>query len=291
MYMLYKTFNFISASVLISLTMNSCRATHKPQYRTELVVRQDVHQRVSINGTLRGLRQTQIQPGYPGYVGQLFVEVGQKVRQGQNLVSILQAINQPPSEVFPIRAPFAGTVTQVLKRTGEYVAPATVASMETAGGLLVLTDLSSIWIDAQVPELEITKVAIGLKANVRANALIGKSYEAIIRSISLSPRISTDRWDRGRVEYPLDLEVLNHDEDLRPGMTVMADIISASAEQALTLPHEFIHRDEGGYFVVDSLGEQHRVTVGLSDESVMEIKHGVTEGMKVRMVDYGGSRK
>lgn len=272
--------------VFAVLIVTGCTKKENPDKKVGVVSKQDVIQKISLNGTLRGLRQTQIQAGYPGYVGKIYVSVGEIVKEGQPLVRVTQTINQPLNEVFPIRAPFGGTVTQILKREGEFVAQATGGSSENTNGILVLNDLKQIWIDATVPEVDVAKISIGLEAQIRANALPGKTYKGRVETLSLSPKQSSDRWDRGRVEYPLEIRVLNPDADLKPGMTVVADVISAKAENVFAIRHEFLHKDNEGYYLLDTKDTKHRIETGLSNEEVIEIKKGAEVGLKVQMLDF-----
>ncbi len=274
-------------ATLLSAVMffsSACTKSVVENKRMEKIERTDVVQRTTLNGTLRGLRQSPVQPGYAGYVGKIFVRVGEKVKAGAPLVSVLQTINQPISEVFPIRAPFAGTVTQILLRAGEYVSALSGSGSNST--LLILDDMSEMWIDVSIPEVDIAKVSIGLEARVRANALQGKLYNAVVKTLSLSSKRSTDRWDRGRVEYPAELIVTNPDENLRPGMTVVVDVISAKAENVLAVRHEFVHRERSESFVIDEKNNKHVIELGLSNEEMVEIKSGVTEGLVVKMKDF-----
>jgi HlyD family secretion protein len=272
---------------VLILAAAGCTKKSGSEKRYAEVSRQSVVQRISIAGTVRGLRQTEVQAGYAGYVGKIYVSVGDKVKEGQELVRITQTINQPLKEVYPIRAPFAGTITQVLKREGEYLASAT----GSGGQVMILSDLSELWIDATVPEVDIAKISIGLEAVVRANALPGKTYKGKVERLSLSPKASADRWDRGRVEYPTEIRIVNPDDKLRPGMTVMIDVISAKADNVLAIRHEYIQKDESGYFVVDSKGTHLPVEIGISNEEVAEIRSGVDEGTKIEMMDFAPSEK
>ncbi len=248
---------------------------------------QDIEQRISVTGTIRGKRSSYISAAYPGYVADIRVKLGDRVKENDPLVRITQTVDQPLAQVFPIRAPFSGIVTQLLKNPGEFVN----GTGGSGGGMsdsavMRLDDLSEIWLDAAVPEIDIAKVKSGLAASVRPNALGGASYEGVVRDISLSAKESQDRWDRGKVEFAISVQVLNPDERLRAGMSAVADVIAARAERVLTLPHEFVHRSEERYFVVDAKGKEIPVEVGLSNESLVEIKKGLSEGAQVRMMDF-----
>jgi multidrug efflux pump subunit AcrA (membrane-fusion protein) len=273
-----------SAGILLLLSLG---CTKKPvtDKKYGVISRQDIVQKISIDGTVRGLRQTDVQAGYSGYVGKIYVNVGDKVKEGQQLVRITQTIDQPLTEVYPIRAPFAGTITQILKREGEYLA----ASGDSKAGVMILSDLTEFWVDATVPEVDIAKIAIGHEAVIRANALPGKTYPGKVERLSLSPKASQDRWDRGRVEYPTEIRITGPDENLRAGMSVVVDVISARSDKVLSARHEFVHKDKDGFFVIDDKGTRHPVVLGISNEEVVEISSGAAEGMKIEMMDF--SRK
>lgn len=274
----------ITLSVMLS---SACTSGSNGNEQTGEIVRGDVIQRISINGTLRSERQAQVLPGYAGYVGKIFVSVGQKVVAGQPLVSVLQTISQPLSEVFPIRSPFNGVVTQILRREGEYV----TSGSNDNNTLILVDDITRYWVSANVPEVDIAKVQVGLEAQIKANALPAKLYKGVVRTISLSSRQSTDRWDRGRTEYPIEIEVTEADDSLRTGMTVVADVISAKAEGVPTVRHEFLFRDREGYFVKDLSGKEHRLEIGLSNEEVAEITKGGEVGLRLKMKDFAGEKR
>jgi len=238
-------------------------------------------QRVSVTGTARGKRSAYVQAGYGGYVAKLNVKLGQKIKEGDALMSISQTIDQPLSQIFPVRAPFTGVITQVLKNEGEWVANT------RQDAVMRLDDLTETWVDANIPEIDIAKVTVGLEAIIRPNALVGRTYKGVVREISLSAKEAADRWERGKVEFPILIQVTDADDELKPGMSVSVDVVAAKAEKVLTLPHEFVHRGPEGYHVVDASDKQHPVETGLTNESLIEIKSGVSEGMEVKMIDFG----
>lgn len=269
-------------TIFLALHMMSCTKKVEKEKKLGEVKRQNVIQKVSLNGTIRGLRQSQLQTGYPGYIGKIYVKVGDKVKEGQPLVVVTQTVDQPLAEVFPIRAPFNGTITQILKRQGEYV-----TTSDDSKNLLVINDLRQMWIDAAVPEVEVGKIALGLEAVIKANALQGRTYKGKLETLSLSPRQATDRWDRGRVEYPSEIRVENPDEKLRPGMTVIIDIISAKVENVLTIRNEYVRKNDEGFYLVDEKGVNYPIKTGLSNEEMVEVVEGAPEGLKVEMIDFG----
>lgn len=99
-----------------------------------------------------------------------------------------------------IRAPFDGTVLNMLAKMGETVVPTPDSA------LFVFGDLSGLRIRAEVEERDATKVHVGQRVIVRADAFPEKDFEGQVTSIASSlgpPRITT----RGP-RRPNDVEVL-----------------------------------------------------------------------------------
>jgi hypothetical protein len=69
-------------------------------------------------------------------------------------------------------------------------------------------------------------------------------------------------------------------------MSAVVDIIAARKDQVPALAHEFIHRRNDEYYVVDKHGKELPIQTGLSNESVIEIVSGAPVGTEVQMVDF-----
>jgi hypothetical protein len=63
-------------------------------------------------------------------------------------------------------------------------------------------------------------------------------------------------------------------------------LIVAQKEKVLTLRHEFVQKDQKGFFVVRDSGERQDIEVGLQNEEAFEITAGLKEGDKVKPVDF-----
>jgi len=133
-----------------------------------------------------------------------------------------------------VRAPSNGSILQLNARVGETVAP----SPENL--LVVLGDVTSLRVRAEMEERDIGKVRIGQGAVVRSDAFPGKDFEGSVSSLarSLGPSKLGQRGPR----RPTDIDVLEVIIDLTgeppllPGMRVdvflRADAPSASAVPA-----------------------------------------------------------
>jgi HlyD family secretion protein len=117
-----------------------------------------------------------------------------------------------------IRAATAGTVLQVSAKAGETIAP----SPEIA--LLVMGNLSSLRVRAELEERDLGKVRVGQAAVVRSDAFPGKDFEGKVTFLaqSLGPSRLGQRGPRKPVEVDV-LEVLIElagNPPLLPGMRV-----------------------------------------------------------------------
>lgn len=111
-----------------------------------------------------------------------------------------QALAEQAIERTRIRAPFDGTVLSVPARAGELTAASAEAVLVTFG------DLSGLRVRAEVEERDATKVKIGQRVVVRADAYPDRDFEGKVTTIASAlgaPRINT----RGP-RRPNDVEVL-----------------------------------------------------------------------------------
>src|SRR5438309_1165925 len=107
----------------VAILCLNCRAgwfAKNDEVRTSPVKRIDLVQQVTVSGTIIPNRRTMFTPPYNGYVKKIFVDLGSEVKAGSPVVSLSQSL-RGEDDAKPLRAPFSGTVVQVLKTEGEYV--------------------------------------------------------------------------------------------------------------------------------------------------------------------------
>lgn len=270
-------------SLVLLMIVSACSPTNKSSRRSVNLIGQvekgDLIQRVTIAGSISPKRTTNIAAPYTGYVKKLYVDVGSTVQIGTPIVSVSQSLlaSQP---VFPMQSPIKGVVVQINKSEGEFVKEG-----DANGFILRIDDPSQYIIKAETPEIDRIKVKVGQKAVIKVNAINGKTYEGVIRTIAKAPTVK-DAWRSSTVEYTTVVEILNPDELIHSGMTTLIDLIVAQKEKVLTLRHEYIQKDKQGYFVILSNGTRKDIQVGLQNEDAFEIVSGLSEGESVKAVDF-----
>ena len=311
---LFKDFNRFLNSLLFKLIIASLivaasvfifikRASEKnPLQNSTLgeVKRQNLSQRVTISGQVWPRKRLDIRPPFNGYIMKLYVKVGDHVHFHDPLVTFSPSLSAGETN-FPIRAGFAGVVTQLLKSEGEYIS-------ETGDQNLVLRveDLSELSILGSVPELDIAKLKLGQEALIRVSSLVGESFSGQIIEIGLSAK-AKDSYSSASSEFQIKVSLNSHDPRLFPGMSAIMDVVTDKRENVLTLAHEFIQEDEMGYFVIPEkstkgsqwaknenaqtgeqggAGEKKRIKLGLQTDEAAEVLSGLSAGEKVRPIDF-----
>lgn len=244
------------------------------------VIKQDIMQRVTIAGTVTPFKKTIVTAPYNGYVKKLFVKIGDKVKPGDPIVSVVQSLQASDSS-FPLRSPLSGVVVQIEKSEGEYVKEGDPKEF-----ILRIDDSSKLYVVANAPEIDRVKVKAGQDAVIKASAILSRKYNGVIRDLSLAAR-EKDQWGRSQVvEFPIRIEITDSDETIKSGMSVVIDVITAKKENVLTLRHEFIRREDEKYFVVLASGKRKDIQVGIQNEEGFEVVSGLQEGEKIKQIDF-----
>jgi multidrug efflux pump subunit AcrA (membrane-fusion protein) len=268
----------IAALAVIGLTMFGKR---KSESNTGVVTRQDLVQRVTIAGTVISRRRTVVAAPYNGYVKAIFVKVGDHVKPGQPLVSVAQSL-QSSEPVFPLRAPYEGTVMHVNKHEGEYVKEG-----DSIDYILRIDDLTQLFVQANAPEMDWARLKNGLETTVKASALPTHTYEGHITELTLAPQPSqSGGGGGGGGEYPVRIVIDDPDQAIGPGMSVVVDITTNKKANALTLRHEFVFRGTDGDYAIPVEGKKVKIEVGLQNDELVEVISGLAEGAQVRQVDF-----
>jgi cobalt-zinc-cadmium efflux system membrane fusion protein len=186
--------------------------------------------------------------------------------------TLLDAQNEGSLSTWPVRAPFTGTVEEVLLAPKERV--------QMAEGLLQLADASHLWVQADIRERDWSALAIarGQTISVQTPALPGKTLSATVAFVGRTVGADTRA-------VPLTADIDNPEGVLRPGMFVRVLIPDGAPRDCLTVPQSSITMNDGRTFVFIETGtREYRprdVTTGLSVDPWIEITSGLKAGDRV----------
>ena len=168
-----------------------------------------------------------------------------------------------------VKAPFNGTVSEVLVEQGVQVAPGTP--------ILKLVDLSTVEITIPVPEGEIGKIKIGQKALIDVPALGMTDIEAHVALKGVTAAITSHT-------YKCTLVPEQKQSDLYPGMVCKVRLSEVSESVKIIIPASAVEMDSNGRFVwvVNDgvVGRTYVTTDGYLEQGVV-ISSGLEPGDKV----------
>jgi len=167
----------------------------------------------------------------------------------------------------PVRAPFAGTVIERQATQGSAVTPGTP--------LLVISDLSRVWITAEVDEALIGRVVTGGAVTIEAAAYPGESFTGKLTTVGDIVNPTTRR-------VTLRVEADNADRRLKPQMFVTVALGSSASRRVLVVPSRAVQQMEGETVVfVRSGADQYSrraVATGMDFAGEVEVVKGLKEG-------------
>jgi len=215
-------------------------------------------------------RLAHIVPRYAGIATEVRVDVGDAVREGQVLAIIESDESLAPYEM---TAFLAGTIIEKHMTRGEPV------SRERDGFLVA--DLSTVWIDITVYQRDLDQVAVGNRVTIEARAGAGTTVGTI--------NYITPVVDKHTRTATARLLLDNAAGRWRPGMFVMAEVLTAAVAAAVVVPATAVLTiaEQSIVFVETAAGFEPRpVVVGQADRTQLEILSGLEAGE--RYVAEGG---
>lgn len=126
-----------------------------------------------------------------------------------------------------IRSPVKGTVLARNVEPGQTVA----ASLQTPVLFKIAGDLTSMEIILAIDEADIGQVRVGQSATFSVDAFPERTFQGQVKQIRLSANNVSNV-----ITYPVVIEVSNNEQNLLPGMTATAQIITSRKNQVLTIP-------------------------------------------------------
>ena len=176
---------------------------------------------------------------------------------------------QGAASVFPLNAPFAGTVIEKDAVLGELAQP--------DKSIFTVADLSTLWIEANLFEKDLGRVKVGAAAGVTVSAYPNEVFKGRLTYISSTVDKET-RTVQARVELP------NDGARLKPEMFATVAIDTPATRQALAVVQEAVLLVNGQptLFVRKGDGfEPRAVELGDKVGSRVVLKGGVKEGEQV----------
>jgi membrane fusion protein, heavy metal efflux system len=182
-----------------------------------------------------------------------------------------------PASIFPLIAPFTGTVVEQHIVLGEFIKPEDKP--------YTIADLSHLWIQLDIYEKDLRWVEVGKTVDIKVNAYPDENFEGKITYVS-------DILDESTRAAKARVEILNMDGKLKPGMfaTAIISIPSSDNEEVIVVLNTAIQQIEGKSAVFVQEGEDsfemRGVSLGQHSGDYVQVLKGLSPGDKV--VTEGG---
>ena len=169
-----------------------------------------------------------------------------------------------------VTAPIGGVVAELGAREGMTV---------MAGATLFrINGLSTVWVNAEIPETLAAQVRPGIPVEARTTALPGSKFKGRVSAILPEVNLAT-RTLKARIE------LANPGNRLLPGMFAMINFASAAHEEMLLVPTEAVIQTGTRSVVIVAESENRFVPVdveiGIETGGRTEIRKGLEAGQKV----------
>ncbi|OPA80298.1 hypothetical protein BVG16_06065 [Paenibacillus selenitireducens] len=147
----------------------------------------------------------------------------------------LQDLKDKQAKSTVVTSPINGTIVTSAIHVGDQVSPNTV--------IAEITDYDNLESIVQVDELDVDKVKAGQKVQMTLDALSDQTVEGKVTAVSQEGTASN-----GVASFDVTVSITKNDS-IKIGMSLQADIIVQSKENALVVPIEAVHQLGGKSFV------------------------------------------
>lgn len=166
-------------------------------------------------------------------------------------------------------APFDAVVTETHPLPGDQV---------TAGQTAFrIDDLSRLFVDVDVSEVDINNVQIGQPVTLSFDAILGKTYNGEVVEVA---QVGTA--EQGVVNFQVTVELTDADEQVKPGMTAAVNIIVKEIKDAILVPNRAVRLVDGErvvYLLIDGKPVKKDLRLGASSDTMSVVLVGdIKEG-------------
>jgi len=169
-----------------------------------------------------------------------------------------------------VRAPFNGIIAAINAKKGDIVSSgATIATLITKQKIAEIS----------LNEVDAARVKIGQKATLTFDAISDLSITGEVTEIDTIGNVS-----QGVVNYNVKIIFDVTDERIKPGMSTSVAIIIESKSDVLMAPISAVKTSAQGSYVeilVNEIPQRKTITTGSSNDTMIEIVSGLTEGEKI----------
>jgi HlyD family secretion protein len=180
-----------------------------------------------------------------------------------------------------IYAPQAGLVAYPISKSYETREGVPVLFRQK---LLSIPNLDSMQVETSIHESSLDQVRAGLSVRVTVDAFPSRSYRGTVKSVAVLPEQNSWSGSDTKV-YETIVTIDEKVEDLKPGMTAVAEILVDSVADVVTVPlHAVVEHDDATYVVVRNDNDEMEarpIDLGQASETRVTVTEGLDEGESI----------
>jgi len=230
---------------------------------------------IELNGDVTAGTKVDTYPDAAGKLSRLFVEIGQRVRKDQVIAEVDPSRPGMQFTASPVKAAISGTVTSIPVQVG--------ATVSQQVPVVQISDMRDLEVRVYVAEKFISKMKVGLPAEMSFEAYPDRKFEGKIKELSpvIDPQSRT---------LEVKISISDGTDVLKAGMFGEVKLVTAAKEGVVKIPAECLvsRFGEEFVFVVERTGEAQmgrakrvKVTSGIEIDQKLEITSGLQPGEEV----------
>jgi HlyD family secretion protein len=152
-------------------------------------------------------------------------------------------------------------------------------------GIVELGDLSTMYVDVQVDETDLADISVGQKVELAVDSVQNKTLSGSVTRVD--PQATTTS---SVTTVKVEIEVLDHDKRLLPGLSATCSFMAGEKKDVLTLPVRAVRQKDGRSYAMipgEPAPRTVLVEVGLEGDDVVEILSGLNDGDQVIIPQLG----
>lgn len=161
------------------------------------------------------------------------------------------------------------------------------SGVATGTSVVQLGDLSTMYVDVEVDETDLSDIHAGQTVEIAVDSVGDKTLKGSVKRVN--PQATTTS---SVTTVKVEIEVLDHDPRLLPGLSATCTFLAGEKSNVLTLPSHAIRQKSGQSTVLipgDPASRTVQIEVGLEGDETTEIVSGLNEGDKVILPQLGAA--
>jgi HlyD family secretion protein len=190
-------------------------------------------------------------------------------------------------------SPIDGIVTAKRVEEGEVAVVGVLNQPGTV--LLTVSDMSVVETEMEVDETSIPAVKVRQEARIRIDAYPNRTFDGVVTEVGNSPIVKTGAQSEA-IKFKVKIRITNPPPDVKPGLSVQADILTGFRAQALVVPLQALivrdiehkpgetpkpgapREEEGVYLMEGGKARFQSIQAGLLGELSTEVTGGLKGG-------------